>query len=81
MCCVVLFVSGQSFDYNELCQQAGSLMPDGSLAAQRAAAGQSPSTASVGSGSAGGVGSSGRSRPWHDFGRQNDADKIQIPKL
>lgn len=22
-----------------------------------------------------------RSRPWHDFGRQNDADKIQIPKL
>ncbi|XP_067210610.1 protein grainyhead isoform X2 [Linepithema humile] len=21
-----------------------------------------------------------RSRPWHDFGRQNDADKIQIPK-
>ncbi|XP_050541374.1 protein grainyhead isoform X3 [Daktulosphaira vitifoliae] len=25
--------------------------------------------------------SSGRSRPWHDFGRQNDADKIQIPKV
>ncbi|XP_029343777.1 protein grainyhead isoform X2 [Acyrthosiphon pisum] len=23
----------------------------------------------------------GRSRPWHDFGRQNDADKIQIPKV
>lgn len=22
-----------------------------------------------------------RSRPWHDFGRQNDADKIQIAKL
>ncbi|XP_020718632.2 protein grainyhead isoform X2 [Bombus terrestris] len=22
-----------------------------------------------------------RSRPWHDFGRQNDADKIQIPKI
>ncbi|KAG7310693.1 hypothetical protein JYU34_003498, partial [Plutella xylostella] len=22
-----------------------------------------------------------RTRPWHDFGRQNDADKIQIPKL
>ncbi|XP_052123729.1 protein grainyhead-like isoform X2 [Frankliniella occidentalis] len=22
-----------------------------------------------------------RSRPWHDFGRQNDADKIQIQKL
>ena len=22
-----------------------------------------------------------RSRPWHDFGRQNDADKIQIPKM
>ena len=20
-------------------------------------------------------------RPWHDFGRQNEADKIQIPKL
>ncbi|XP_050092496.1 protein grainyhead isoform X2 [Anopheles aquasalis] len=22
-----------------------------------------------------------RSRPWHDFGRQNDADKVQIPKI
>ncbi|KAG8254335.1 Grainyhead-like protein 2 [Homalodisca vitripennis] len=22
-----------------------------------------------------------RSRPWHDFGRQSDADKIQIPKV
>ncbi|KAF6215956.1 hypothetical protein GE061_000293 [Apolygus lucorum] len=22
-----------------------------------------------------------RTRPWHDFGRQNDADKIQIPKV
>lgn len=22
-----------------------------------------------------------RSRPWHDFGRQNDADKVQIPKM
>ncbi|KAI8438504.1 hypothetical protein MSG28_010988 [Choristoneura fumiferana] len=22
-----------------------------------------------------------RTRPWHDFGRQNDADKIQIAKL
>ena len=21
------------------------------------------------------------SRPWHDYGRQNDTDKIQIPKL
>jgi hypothetical protein len=22
-----------------------------------------------------------RSRPWHDFGRQNDVDKVQIPKM
>ncbi|XP_023727450.1 protein grainyhead isoform X5 [Cryptotermes secundus] len=60
----------QQFDYTDLCQ-AGPLLSDSALAAQRAAAGQSP-----GQGNAG-----GRSRPWHDFGRQNDADKIQIPKL
>lgn len=24
---------------------------------------------------------SSRSRPWHDFGRQSEADKIQIPKM
>lgn len=22
-----------------------------------------------------------RSRPWHDFGRQSEADKVQIPKM
>ncbi|CAB0000972.1 unnamed protein product [Nesidiocoris tenuis] len=33
-------------------------------------------------GSTGSQGSGGpRTRPWHDFGRQNDADKIQIPKI
>lgn len=26
-------------------------------------------------------GAGARSRPWHDFGRQSDADKIQIPKV
>ena len=60
----------QQFDYADLCQ-AGPLLSDQALAAQRAAAGQSPGQGSTG----------GRSRPWHDFGRQNDADKIQIPKL
>lgn len=60
----------QQFDYTDLCQ-AGPLLSDPALAAQRAAAGQSPGHSNAG----------GRSRPWHDFGRQNDADKIQIPKL
>ncbi|XP_069681599.1 protein grainyhead isoform X3 [Periplaneta americana] len=60
----------QQFDYTDLCGQAGPLLSDPALAAHRAA-GQSP-----GQGNAG-----GRSRPWHDFGRQNDADKIQIPKI
>ncbi|XP_021919212.1 protein grainyhead isoform X4 [Zootermopsis nevadensis] len=60
----------QQFDYTDLCQ-AGPLLSDPALVAQRAAAGQSPGHSNAG----------GRSRPWHDFGRQNDADKIQIPKL
>ena len=60
----------QQFDYADLCQ-AGPLLSEQALAAQRAAAGQSPGQGTTG----------GRSRPWHDFGRQNDADKIQIPKL
>ncbi|KAJ9579372.1 hypothetical protein L9F63_024522, partial [Diploptera punctata] len=59
------------FEYGgaDLCQQP--LLSDPTLVAQRVAAGQSPGQGSTG----------GRSRPWHDFGRQNDADKIQIPKL
>lgn len=48
---------------------------------QRAAvnvhAGQNSPTTSISSNLA----SSRSSRPWHDFGRQNDADKIQIPKM
>ena len=41
--------------------------------------GQNSPTTSLGGTSANG--SATRSRPWHDFGRQNDADKIQIPKM
>ncbi|XP_021698369.1 protein grainyhead isoform X2 [Aedes aegypti] len=38
--------------------------------------GQNSPTTSIGSATA-----PPRSRPWHDFGRQNDADKVQIPKI
>ncbi|XP_068083486.1 protein grainyhead [Anabrus simplex] len=57
------------FDYADLVQ-SGSLMTDAALA-QRAGSTQGSGQTTVGS----------RSRPWHDFGRQNDADKIQIPKI
>ncbi|XP_017782839.1 PREDICTED: protein grainyhead isoform X2 [Nicrophorus vespilloides] len=59
----------QSFDYTELCQNNSGLLDPLSLS-QRSNASQSP-----------GSQASTRSRPWHDFGRQNDADKIQIPKI
>lgn len=38
--------------------------------------GQNSPTTSIG-----GASQTTRSRPWHDFGRQNDADKVQIPKM
>ncbi|XP_044741355.1 protein grainyhead isoform X2 [Chrysoperla carnea] len=61
----------QSFDYTDLCQANSGLLDSSCLGGQRNSnAGTSPS-ACVGS----------RSRPWHDFGRQNDADKIQITKI
>ncbi|GLH11960.1 Protein grainyhead [Gryllus bimaculatus] len=60
----------QQFDYAELCQ-SGALMAD-----PMAARGAAPPPGSTTPTTPGG----GRSRPWHDFGRQND-DKIQIPKL
>uniref|UniRef100_A0A6E8VMG9 Grh/CP2 DB domain-containing protein n=1 Tax=Anopheles coluzzii TaxID=1518534 RepID=A0A6E8VMG9_ANOCL len=46
----------------------------------------SPTTSLGGSSTAAAVAVAGaaaapRSRPWHDFGRQNDADKVQIPKI
>ncbi|XP_055688655.1 protein grainyhead isoform X10 [Lutzomyia longipalpis] len=73
----------QSFDYTELCQPASLLdgansgpIPVSVTSIQR--------TVHGGQGSpTGGVGHtpSTRSRPWHDFGRQNDADKVQIPKI
>ncbi|XP_030748453.1 protein grainyhead-like isoform X2 [Sitophilus oryzae] len=59
----------QSFDYTELCQTNSTLLDPLSLS-QRSNSSQSP-----------GAQPSSRSRPWHDFGRQNDADKIQIPKI
>lgn len=72
----------QSFDYTELCQPASLLDANGTIPVsvntlQRVNlhASQSSPTTSIGSQP------SSRSRPWHDFGRQNDADKIQIPKM
>ncbi|XP_065218075.1 protein grainyhead isoform X3 [Planococcus citri] len=61
----------QSFDYAEMCQTP--LLGD--------PAGGRTSVGSAGHSPASATGPPSRSRPWHDFGRQNDADKIQIPKL
>lgn len=60
----------QSFDYTELCQTNSTLLDPLSLSQRSNSTSQSP-----------GSQASSRSRPWHDFGRQNDADKIQIPKI
>ncbi|XP_037888333.1 protein grainyhead isoform X5 [Glossina fuscipes] len=78
----------QSFDYTELCQP-GTLLDNNSgipvsvnnipRGAVSVHGGQNSPTTSLGGTSANG--SATRSRPWHDFGRQNDADKIQIPKI
>lgn len=72
----------QSFDYTELCQpatilDANSAIPVSVNTMQRVSlhANSNSPTTSIGSQP------SSRSRPWHDFGRQNDADKIQIPKM
>nr|XP_023023836.1 protein grainyhead isoform X2 [Leptinotarsa decemlineata] len=59
----------QSFDYTELCQTNPTLLDPLSLSQRNGSNSQSP-----------GAQPTSRSRPWHDFGRQNDADKIQIPK-
>ncbi|XP_076260960.1 grainy head isoform X5 [Rhynchophorus ferrugineus] len=59
----------KSFDYTELCQTNSTLLDPLSLS-QRSNSSQSPGSQPT-----------SRSRPWHDFGRQNDADKIQIPKI
>ncbi|XP_011296634.1 protein grainyhead isoform X6 [Musca domestica] len=81
--------SGQkSFDYTELCQPGSLLDNNGGIpvsvnsiprGAVSVHGGQNSPTTSLGGTSANG--SATRSRPWHDFGRQNDADKIQIPKI
>ncbi|KAJ1524392.1 hypothetical protein ONE63_010892 [Megalurothrips usitatus] len=63
----------QSFDYTDLCSGQGVLDP---LTVRPPSQVQSP-----GPQSGPGQPAPPRSRPWHDFGRQNDADKIQIPKL
>ncbi|XP_022915234.2 protein grainyhead isoform X4 [Onthophagus taurus] len=60
----------QSFDYTELCQTNPGLLDPLTISQRGNATSQSP-----------GSQTSNRSRPWHDFGRQNDADKIQIPKI
>ncbi len=78
----IQFIPLQSFDYTELCQPTTLLDANGTIPVsvntlQRVNlhASQSSPTTSIGSQP------SSRSRPWHDFGRQNDADKIQIPKM
>lgn len=60
----------QSFDYTELCQTNSTLLDPLSLPQRSNNNSQSPSAQP-----------NSRSRPWHDFGRQNDADKIQISKM
>ncbi|KAJ8930039.1 hypothetical protein NQ314_017204 [Rhamnusium bicolor] len=60
----------KSFDYTELCQTNSTLLDPLSLSQRSNSSSQSP-----------GAQPTSRSRPWHDFGRQNDADKIQIPKM
>lgn len=74
----------QSFDYTELCQPIGldnGAIPVSVQGLQRGNVsvhgGQNSPTTSISSNPA----SNRSSRPWHDFGRQNDADKIQIPKM
>ncbi|XP_070496372.1 protein grainyhead isoform X4 [Chironomus tepperi] len=73
----------QSFDYTELCQQPmdNGAIPVSVTGIQRTTVnvhgGQNSPTTSISSNPA----STRSSRPWHDFGRQNDADKIQIPKI
>lgn len=76
--------SFQSFDYTELCQPMtidNGGIPVSVSGIQRTAVsvhgGQNSPTTSISSNPA----STRSSRPWHDFGRQNDADKIQIPKM
>ncbi|XP_038120017.1 protein grainyhead isoform X1 [Culex quinquefasciatus] len=76
-----------SFDYTELCQAPAGLLDPNSSAIPASVAsmqrsmvvngGQNSPTTSIGSGAT----APPRSRPWHDFGRQNDADKVQIPKI
>lgn len=86
-CALLLFLlQFQSFDYTELCQPAGILdASTGTIPATVAGIvrsggvahpSQNSPTTSIGSNP-----QTTRSRPWHDFGRQNDADKIQIPKM
>lgn len=75
-----------SFDYTELCQAPTGLLDPNSSGIPASVAslqrnlvvngGQNSPTTSIGSATA-----PPRSRPWHDFGRQNDADKVQIPKM
>jgi len=76
----------QSFDYTELCQPGTLIDANGSIPVSVNSIQQrtvvhgsqnSPTTSLVDTSTNG----STRSRPWHDFGRQNDADKIQIPKM
>ncbi|XP_035913819.1 protein grainyhead-like isoform X2 [Anopheles stephensi] len=87
----------QQFDYAEPCQAPiGMVDPNAaghipacvaSLQRNLAINGSQPSpTTSLGGSSTAAVATAGaatapRSRPWHDFGRQNDADKVQIPKI
>ncbi|XP_065342396.1 protein grainyhead isoform X4 [Cloeon dipterum] len=66
----------QSFDYTDMCQNP--MIPE-TLNQQRSSSANSLASPNASNTSIGTPG--GRSRPWHDFGRQNDADKVQIPKL
>ncbi|KYB29832.1 Protein grainyhead-like protein [Tribolium castaneum] len=59
----------QNYEYPEICPNPNILDPL-TISQRNSSSSQSPGSQST-----------SRSRPWHDFGRQNDADKIQIPKI
>ncbi|XP_044256377.1 protein grainyhead isoform X3 [Tribolium madens] len=59
----------KNYEYPEICPNPNILDPL-TISQRNSSSSQSPGSQST-----------SRSRPWHDFGRQNDADKIQIPKI
>ncbi|XP_063928371.1 protein grainyhead isoform X2 [Zophobas morio] len=60
----------QNYEYPEICPNPPNILDPLTISQRNSSSSQSPGSQTT-----------SRSRPWHDFGRQNDADKIQIPKI